>query len=72
MGRVVLGSLSSSKNGCSRPSIGLRRCSGGYTSKRDTRSIASGGVRDRNTYQMLINPQISTGMDMCEQFRCER
>lgn len=49
LGRVVFGSRSSSKNGCNNPSIGLSRCSGGYTSNLETKSIASGGVLDRKT-----------------------
>ena len=49
LGRVVLGSRSSSKNGWRSPSIGFNRCSGGYTSSRETRSIASGGVLDLKT-----------------------
>lgn len=50
LGSLMLGSRSSSKNECAQASKGVRRAVGVYSSRREHRAMASGGVRGRNTW----------------------
>lgn len=49
LGSLMLGSRSSSKKECAQASKGVRRAVGVYSSRREHRAMASGGVRGRNT-----------------------
>lgn len=49
LGSLTLGSRSSSKKECAQASRGVRRAVGVYSSRREHRAMASGGVRGRNT-----------------------
>lgn len=51
LGSLMLGSRSSSKNECAQASKGVRRAVGVYSSRREHRAMASGGVRGRNTWR---------------------
>ena len=48
---LASGALRSSKKGCVIASIEVRRAEGVYSSNFAMRSIASGGVRGRNTFE---------------------
>lgn len=48
-GRSLLPSRNSLKNGCAQACNGVILAPGVYSSKRDTKAIASGGVRTLNT-----------------------
>ncbi|MEQ2207861.1 hypothetical protein XENOCAPTIV_019863 [Xenoophorus captivus] len=50
LGSLMLGSRSSSKKECAQASRGVRRAVGVYSSKREQRAMASGGVRGRKTW----------------------
>ena len=50
LGSLTLGSRSSSKKECAQASRGVRRAVGVYSSRREHRAMASGGVRGRNTW----------------------
>lgn len=49
LGSLTLGSRSSSKKECAQASRGVRRAVGVYSSRREHRAMASGGVRGLNT-----------------------
>lgn len=49
LGSLMLGSRSSSKKECAHASRGVRRAVGVYSSRREHKAMASGGVRGRNT-----------------------
>lgn len=49
LGSLTLGSRSSSKKECAQASSGVRRAVGVYSSRREHKAMASGGVRGRNT-----------------------
>ncbi len=49
LGNLTLGSRSSSKKECAQASRGVRRAVGVYSSRREHRAMASGGVRGLNT-----------------------
>lgn len=51
LGILVASTLRSSKNEWHMASIALRRALGVYSSNRETKSIASTGVRGRNTWK---------------------
>lgn len=53
-GNRVFGSLSSSKKGWAQACKGDKRDDGLYSNKRETKSIASGGVRARNTCKIIF------------------
>jgi hypothetical protein len=52
---LVSGFRSSSKKGCTKASLAVGRDWGLYCKTCVIRSIASGGVRDRNTYMSYVN-----------------
>lgn len=49
LGSLTLGSRSSSKKVCAQASRGVRRAVGVYSSRREHKAMASGGVRGRKT-----------------------
>lgn len=51
LGNLALGSRNSSKNLWAHACKGVMREDGVYSNRRDTKSIASGDVRARNTYK---------------------
>lgn len=53
LGSLTLGSRSSSKKECAQASKGVRRAVGVYSSRREHRAMASGGVRGRNTWTTI-------------------
>lgn len=53
LGSLTLGSRSSSKKECAQASKGVRRAVGVYSSRREHRAMASGGVRGRNTWTSI-------------------
>lgn len=55
LGRRVLGSRNSLKNGCAQASSGPIRDDGVYSSSLATNSIASGGVLALNTCKKKLN-----------------
>lgn len=55
LGSLTLGSRSSSKKECAQASKGVRRAVGVYSSRREHRAMASGGVRGRNTWTTITN-----------------
>lgn len=55
LGSLTLGSRSSSKKEWAQASRGVSRAVGVYSSRREQRAMASGGVRGRNTWKPIIH-----------------